>query len=229
LRERRTLDSTAEGHGRAESTMVRVARWLVAEVRQGGVFTKEQMRSAFPGVSQIDRRMRDLRDYGWVVHTNREDATLAQSELRFVQEGDSVWDPRKRRELDRISGQQRREALARADYLCEVCGISGGQMYFAPPAGSAVLSVSARSATFRVECQRCRAGDARFLDAIETTRVRDLYDSLTPAGRETVLDWLTNGRRSSPEERVWSSLLRSRELSEELLNVCRQNRESENG
>lgn len=45
----------------AAGTMVRAALWLLDEIGEGNSFTKEQVREAFPGVSQADRRIRDLR------------------------------------------------------------------------------------------------------------------------------------------------------------------------
>lgn len=45
-------------------TRVRVALWLHSEVPVGSSFTKAQLRDAFPGVEQVDRRMRDLRASG---------------------------------------------------------------------------------------------------------------------------------------------------------------------
>lgn len=74
-------------------TMVRCALWLVTEVGLGEVFTKTQLREAFPETSQIDRRMRDLRDRGWRIATNREDVTLSSNEHRFVEMGAEVWKP----------------------------------------------------------------------------------------------------------------------------------------
>lgn len=79
------------------SSMVRVALWLLAEVGEGGVFAKEQLRAAFPDVTQIDRRMRDLRDYGWQIHTHRDDVSLKMTEQRFVRAGEAIWEPGVRR------------------------------------------------------------------------------------------------------------------------------------
>ncbi len=76
-------------------TKIRVGLWLVTEVRVGNTFTKAQLRDAFPGVEQVDRRMRDLRQHGWKIDTNKEDASLTPNELRFVQAGDEVWKPGK--------------------------------------------------------------------------------------------------------------------------------------
>ncbi|MGW5116466.1 hypothetical protein ACWEQ8_13715 [Streptomyces noursei] len=78
-------------------TMVRAALWLVAEVGEGNVYTKDQLQAAFPGVAQVDRRVRDLRNHGWVIATNRDDVLLAPHETRFVRAGDPVWEPGVRR------------------------------------------------------------------------------------------------------------------------------------
>jgi hypothetical protein len=48
-------------------TMIRTALWLVSEIGEGNSFTKEQHRAAFSGIAQADRRLRDLRDHGWVI------------------------------------------------------------------------------------------------------------------------------------------------------------------
>ncbi|MET8717756.1 hypothetical protein ABZV52_31895 [Streptomyces sp. NPDC004735] len=75
------------------ATRVRTALWLATEVGEGNVYTKEQLGAAFPDVAQVDRRVRELRDYGWVIATNRDDPSLTSHEARFVQAGDPVWEP----------------------------------------------------------------------------------------------------------------------------------------
>lgn len=76
-------------------TMKRAALWLVSVVGEGNTFTKENVKEAFPGVSQADRRVRDLRKHGWRIDTNREDSSLGQHEQRFVAQGEPVWQPGK--------------------------------------------------------------------------------------------------------------------------------------
>src|SRR5258707_11496461 len=88
-------------HTYKAGTMIRSALWLVQEVGEGNEFTKQQLREAFPAVSQIDRRVRDLRKYGWVILTNTEDAQLTAEEQRFVQRGVPVWDAQAKRAADR--------------------------------------------------------------------------------------------------------------------------------
>ncbi|MFC5155611.1 hypothetical protein [Streptomyces amakusaensis] len=75
------------------STKVRTALWLATEVGEGSVYTKAQLREAFPDVAQIDRRVRELRGHGWVIATNRDDPGLRSHEARFVRAGDPVWQP----------------------------------------------------------------------------------------------------------------------------------------
>ncbi|MFI9026242.1 hypothetical protein [Streptomyces sp. NPDC053560] len=77
--------------------LVRAAAWLLQEVGEGEPFTKAELRAAFPDIAQIDRRVRDLRDYGWIIDTSREDPKLSQDKQRFVKRGLDVWDPEQRK------------------------------------------------------------------------------------------------------------------------------------
>lgn len=100
-------------------SMVRVALWLATVVREGNTFTKQDLRDAFPGVAQIDRRMRDLRDYDWTIATTREDPTLAAEEFRLVRTGVPVWNAASRAK-SRMSTQIQRNrpqaGIALLDY-----------------------------------------------------------------------------------------------------------------
>ncbi|MFD7577270.1 hypothetical protein [Kitasatospora sp. NPDC059817] len=87
------------------STMVRAALWLVEVVGEGNVFTRAQLRDAFPGVTQIERRLRDLRDLGWVIENSRTQVSLQQNEQLFVRAGDAIWDPTVR------AARQRQKAI----------------------------------------------------------------------------------------------------------------------
>jgi hypothetical protein len=104
-------------------TMIRTALWLISEVGVGNSFTKEQHREAFSGVTQADRRIRDLRDYGWVIHTSAEDVTLNPDEQRFVAAGIPVWQRgvRKTTATNILTAKMRRTAFAENDYQCVLC------------------------------------------------------------------------------------------------------------
>lgn len=199
--------------------MVRAALWLVQVVGEGNTFTKGQLRTAFPGVSQIDRRVRDLRDYGWVILANTEDASLTTEEQRLARIGAAVWDPKERRAAAprrALSAKEIRAVLERDDFLCTVCGISGGEEYPDDPNKTAVLSVTRRSTVLPdgreevlllTECKRCRAGSsdapARADDVAADIRVLD------PAEQRRLARWIERNRRvSTPLDRVWSAYRR---------------------
>ncbi|MET7478190.1 hypothetical protein ABZT17_28025 [Streptomyces sp. NPDC005648] len=200
-------------------TMVRGALWLVQVVSEGGVFNKEQIRKAFPGISQADRRIRDLRDYGWVLLTNTDDATLTAEDQRFVKAGVAVWDPAARRAAapqKAISNKEKQAVMARDDYMCTVCGISGGEAYVDDSNQTAVLSVTRRETILpdgqerillATECKRCRAGSvgqpARADEAVADIKALDAGE------RRRLLRWIERGRRGTTAlDRAWNTYRR---------------------
>lgn len=207
-------------------TMVRAALWLVSEIGQGNPFTKEQLRSAFPGISQADRRVRDLRDYGWVIYTSGEDVTLNPDEQRFVSMGKPVWDryARLSGKASVLKSKSRRAILAKSDYQCVSCGIAGGEHYPDAPHMPAVLSVAAVTTTdlrggsqtmFVAECNRCRSGNKEEPVVLEKF-IAD-FNQLVPAERDLFLNWADNGRNSLLD-RLWAGFRRlPMEAQQELL------------
>lgn len=200
-------------------TMVRAALWLVQEVGLGQTFTKEDIRTAFPGVAQADRRMRDLRSHGWVLHTNIDDASLLPEQTRYVAQGTAVWDPKERRSSAQdkpVTNKERTATLARDNYVCTLCGIAGGEEYSDGSLQTAVLSVSRRPVTLQngrtaselvSECGRCRAGwgdGSRRADKALATA-----ETLSPAELTLLRRWVDLGRRpASTVDIVWSDYLR---------------------
>jgi hypothetical protein len=197
-------------------TMIRTALWLISEVGLGNSFTKEQHRGAFSGVAQADRRLRDLRDYGWVIHTSAEDASLNPEEQRLVTIGSPVWEPgaRKHEATDSVTAKIRRETFAENDFQCVVCGIAGGEVYPDATHVVAVLSASRKEVTVRggrkvtmfvSECKRCRAG--------ATTNVIDVVQMLAEIGKLDAGDravfrrWSGRGRRGALD-RIWADFRR---------------------
>lgn len=134
-------------------SMKRGGLWLITEVGEGNVFTKTQLKEAFPDVAQIDRRVRDLRDFGWRIDTNREDVSLDANEQRFVTQGEPVWEPGKGRAKSNtpITAVQRREIMSKDGHLCRSCGITPGQMYAGDVRGGAA----------RHRTPECPAGERR--------------------------------------------------------------------
>ncbi|KAB2371565.1 hypothetical protein F9B16_31855 [Actinomadura montaniterrae] len=199
--------------------MVKAALWLVQVVGEGNVFTKGQLREAFPGVSQIDRRVRDLRDYRWVIHTSSEDAGLMPEDQRFVKAGVPVWDKAARRAAapaKSVSTKEKQAVLERDDYMCTSCGIAGGEPYLDDSNQSAVLAVTRRKTVLPggrlqvmlvTECKRCRAG----LNGAPARADQVLAEiaSLDLADRRRLTRWIERGRRGSTAlERAWSGYRR---------------------
>ncbi|MFF7865981.1 hypothetical protein ACFZCT_05885 [Streptomyces qaidamensis] len=200
-------------------TMVRGALWLVQVVGEGNTFNKEQIREAFPGIAQADRRMRDLRGYGWVMLTNTEDATLTAEDQRFVKTGVPVWDPAARRAATpqkAVSSRERQAVMARDHYMCTICGISGGESYYDDSNQTAVLSVVRRQTVLpdgreetllATECKRCRSGSdgstARAENALAEVK------RLDPGEQRRLLRWMERGRRgTTPLDRAWNTYRR---------------------
>lgn len=201
-------------------TMVRAALWLVQEIGEGNAFTKEQLRRAFPGVSQADRRVRDLRDYGWVLDTNTSDATLSPDEQRFTRRGIDVWEPSQRRGANHdsttISSKERDAVFAANGYQCASCGIAGGEAYPDRPSETAVLAVSRRmierldgtaDQILVTECKRCRSGSGTYTPS--ASAVRALLEELDAEDLRRIKRWAARGvRGTTPVERAWNGLRR---------------------
>lgn len=196
-------------------TMVRGALWLVSEVGEGNIFTKEAVRRAFPSISQADRRIRDLRDYGWVIYSNTDDVTLKANEQRFVKAGIEVWKPEVRRAATAktVTAKQREAVMAADDYQCVVCGIAGGETYLDSPNETAVLAVTRRAVRLPggdtedqlvTECKHCRGGhnDGQTAD---TARLLEDIRNLDDADRARLERWMRRGRRgATPLDRAWT-------------------------
>ncbi|GAA4687327.1 hypothetical protein GCM10025780_37780 [Frondihabitans cladoniiphilus] len=210
-------------------TMVRSALWLLDVVGEGNIFTKEQLRSAFPGVSQVDRRVRDLRDYGWVMDTNSVDATLTADEQRFVTAGVEVWDPVARRAVEHrqasVSAKQRAAVFAADSYQCVLCGVAGGESYIDNQSETAVLAVTRREVTLSdgtpsvqlvTECKRCRSGLRG--TGPNQIDVEQLLVELSEEDLERLSRWARRGRRSATSlDKAWNALRRMPTVDRNLL------------
>lgn len=198
-------------------SMVLGALWLVQEVGVGNTFTKARLREVFPKVGQIDRRVRDLRDYGWVLHSSAEDGTLRPDEQRLVHVGVPVWDPAARKiaaPKSGISAKVRAAVLARDDYMCVTCGVSAGEIY--PDAGLETASIGVvrrpspdndEETVLVTQCRRCASGGTD--TAWSRDKALQRIASLDPQQRETLLRWMEMGRReTSPLEHAWSAYRR---------------------
>lgn len=166
----------------AMSSLEDAANWLRTQVGLGGVFTKEALRAAFPNVTQIDRRVRDLRGFGWLIDTRREDPSLSASEMRLVKIGDMTGPTRG------ISPRDRRRAMLSAAYTCVLCGAVGGSTY--PDAQHIRVTLQVIDAgegrELVVCCARCRP-DAE--SALNRGESHDLPQPILGAAELSSGDW----------------------------------------
>lgn len=148
------------------SSLDDAAAWLSENIGVDGIFTKEQLRTAFPDVTQIDRRVRDLRKCGWVIDTRREDRSLSSAEMRLVTIGDT------HRPEGGVSPTDRRKALLAAAYSCVLCGAAGHTAY--PDAQHVQVALQiielSESGELIVCCGRCRA-DAKSITLADNGEV----------------------------------------------------------
>lgn len=202
-------------------SMVRCACWLASTVGEGGVFTKAQLREAVPGVEQIDRRMRDLRDFGWRIDESRMTSDLQPDELRLVKIGVPVWDREARRGATReaISAKVRQEVFHRDGHACVRCGAAAGE-YFDDESGVRVRLTAAHvypnamggratAADLVTACQRCneaiREETPNYLDDQQVlARMR----ALGRADRLRLMQRMhTNRRETDKVDDVWRAYL----------------------
>jgi hypothetical protein len=195
-------------------TMKRVALWLLAEVGEGHEFTKDELRQAFPGVSQIDRRMRDLRDFDWRIDTNREDPTLDMNQHRFVKAGLPVWEKGQAIRTGAsaaLGAARRREVISADGNMCRSCGITPGQTY-AGTYETAQLDIARREVRLPggatevqlvTECNRCRVGGKELVADLDSL-LRNMK-ALSEFESRVLAGWVVADKRDfSAVEQLWS-------------------------
>lgn len=201
------------------SSKKRAALYLYQAVGEGNRFLKTDLRDAVPGVEQIDRRMRDLRDDGWIIKNYRDDPTLAPNELLLEKVGTHVWDPTAQKKRERaISAATRRQVFDRDSNCCVVCGIGAGEEYVDRPGTRARMTIghvlprsmggSDAIDNLRTECAMCNE-TARDLTAtpVDPARVLRLVRELPRSEKRLLAKWSELGRRDFTEaERIWAQL-----------------------
>jgi hypothetical protein len=211
-------------------SMARAALWLEEEVGEGEVFTKAALRAAFPDVAQIDRRIRELRKYGWQIDTSREDPALKQQEQRYVKKGLPVWIPgqAKAQEKASLTAAQRTAIMQKDGYLCRCCGVGAGEA-FAGGGQPAQLDISRRKVRNAegvaeiqpvTECNRCRVG--RRTHEVDFADVLDRLSQLTELERKVFSDWVAQDyRQRSVLEEIWGLYrVLPADSREEVARVC---------
>jgi hypothetical protein len=199
---------------RRVGSMARAALWLLTEVGEGNIFTKAELRSAFSEVAQIDRRIRQLRDFGWRIDFSRDDPSLKQDEQRFVSRGADVWIPgqaKAPKHKSSLTAAQRQKVFQADSYLCRSCGIAVGEEYGDDDVTQAVLNIARRKVVladgsedyqFVTECKRCGSGSADH--EVDLGALLELVEDLSSMERRILAGWVAADRRSpEPIDRLW--------------------------
>jgi hypothetical protein len=195
--------------------MKRVALWLITEIGEGSEFTKEDLRHAFPGVAQVDRRLRDLRSFDWQIDTNREDPALGPHQQRFVKGGVPVWEPGRAGQRSRgtiaIGATKRRQVISADGNMCRSCGITPGELY-AGTYETAQLDIARRKVAgpdgstrieLVTECNRCRVGGRELV--ADLPKLLGAIDHLSAPNRRLLAGWMEqDARKFSEVEQIWS-------------------------
>ena len=196
-----------KGQGRSAGARVRAAIWLRDEVGEGEKFTTRQLREAIPGVNQVDRRMRSLRQAEWIIHEYRTHNGLAADEFLLEKIGVPLWEPGMAGYgLRSITGRVRNEVMARDLNRCVRCGIGAGEPYPDDPDSTARLTLghvkpsghkgSDRPENLVTECARCN--ETAQTQTAARPSVDQVWDRVSRLGRSEkrkVLDWLEGGGR----------------------------------
>jgi len=208
---------------RPRSSKVRVATF-VAIVGEGNKFSKLELLHAVPGVAQADRRMRDLREIGWVIDNYKGNPSLKPDEYLVRKIGIRIdlgeQAPRKSGRKS-VTGAKRRRIFDRDGNTCQVCFSAGGAEFADAPGLRATLTIGhiipvARGGSddddnLRTECQRCNdeSRDATLNppDKGEVlTRIRNLGGR---ADKGELFQWMVRGSRPlTDKERVFTDWAR---------------------
>jgi 5-methylcytosine-specific restriction endonuclease McrA len=202
-----------------EPSIAVVARYLACEVGEGNVFTMDDVRATCPGVAQVDRRVRELRQFGWELDTYKTSLSLRPHEVRLVKVGARVWEPGCPKRPNRsTTAAVRNAAFERDHYRCQVCGIGAGEAYLEPymRGAKATLTVGfivPRSqggdpsdvGNVRTECALCNRGAPATAAAPDPRALIEEISGLARADQERLAARLLRDERDwAPFERAWA-------------------------
>ncbi|WOT36620.1 hypothetical protein [Streptomyces coeruleorubidus] len=202
------------------SSKVRVAEFLAAK-GEGKVFKKLELFEGVPGVAQVDRRMRDLRELGWQIDNYKTDPHLQPDEYRLTAIGTRIdlGEQPDRPSRPRISATRRREAIEAADSLCQMCGTRAGEAFADGNDEKAALGVhiidpsppiDTELSNLRVECQRCSRGSGTGKPLPTREEILEQASNLSSrAEKRRLYRLMQSGQRERDEaERVFVQWLR---------------------
>ena len=208
-------------------TVKKLSAYLWFNVDEGQTFTMADTRKALgiEGQTQSDRRLRDLREQGWVIVGYKDDNSLPMNTYRLEKKGQRLWLGEKL-ERDVVSNRLRREVFDRDHNTCLICGIYAGDEYPDLPGSKARMTIGHRIPNQRLgeatlenlqtECSRCNETIRNLLDNPEIVEdVLPLIDLLPLSEVKTLLSWLELGQRTQNAIDVTYSKIRRLSLNEQ--------------
>lgn len=194
-----------DGPTGADGAAARAASWLRWNVNPGGRFRTSQLREVL-GIRQehFQRRLRELRGWGWVYVSSKEDPELGEE---CILEKYGWWpgseDPRPK--VASVSNKTRRAVFVRDGSRCVLCGRAAGEKY--DDGGRVTLTVGHLRASawgggshvdnLRTECRRCNESVKSDTGTVlDPDAVLASVKSLKKADRETLAHWIEQGGRS---------------------------------
>ncbi|TDK26590.1 HNH endonuclease [Arthrobacter crusticola] len=211
------------------SSGIRVAEFI-ANVGEGNKFSKIELFDAVPGVSQADRRMRDLREMGWVIDNYKMNPTLKPDEYLLKKIGTRIHEgqPRPKSVRRSVTGPKRRRILERDGHTCQVCGVRAGMDYPGEPGRKAVLTIghiipnsrggSDDESNLRAECTRC--GDQARDITMDPPSAASIFTRAQHVGglkeKKRLYGWMAAGHRTLDDTEAvfndWARLPRAQRL-----------------
>jgi hypothetical protein len=190
----------------------KLASWLNFNAKVGDVFTLRQLRevlgdSAGPNTHEhFNRRLRNLRKYGWSFHSNRDSVELRPDEYRLAEIGTPIWLGKSKFGKKATSDKIRREVFERDGHRCLICGIGAGEYYPDQPTKKARLTLghfvadslrgSNDAANLRTECSRCNEPAKEVVARSESAaEILPKIRNLSKAEKIRLLSWIERGQR----------------------------------
>ena len=185
----------------------KLAAWLYWNVDLGHTFTMRDVRTAIDSDDEhVNRRLRKLREYGWVIPSGQDDASLRPTEYRLDQVGWWPGQGRRPNTKGSVSNRVKAEVIARDGSRCVLCGIGAAEAYPREPGSRAVLTVGHRvpkalggsdlSENLRTECSRCNEPRRESTGTVESyAQVFADVRRLGVSDKRVLLSWLQTGER----------------------------------
>ncbi|MGV9249448.1 HNH endonuclease [Streptomyces sp. NPDC003710] len=212
----------------------KLGAWIWFHKGVGETFTMRELRTALGpeivGESEhLNRRLRKLREFEWIIQSYKDDRTLPQDTYRLEVKGRRLWLQEERKRSNgapKFSQRTRRIVLDRDGSRCKVCGVGDGESYPGEPGSKAKLTIGHRVPqerlrsrgaaddidNWRTECARCNETVRNELpDPEQYDEVAAEIKQLRKADLALLLSWLRTGERSrSKLDRAYD---RARKLS----------------